>query len=306
MTSNSHMKTLQIAGITRQARGTRMKCRRCKSDKDLSMFYKSKRTKTCHEYICKPCKSIELNAKRYGISEWFIEYLYSHEQCMCCDEMFTSNKGRHIHHNDQGVQGLVCIHCNHILGQETEEDLQRIEKALIYMKSFRDNLLDRVNQQVEPQKSGTRSRFTEESSEIKGSETRMCSQCKRKLTKESFRIRKESNNIRKVCYGCERSNVKLSHSKQAKEARNKASNCACCDCELIKKYLHHVGNTVYGVVCNRCNQLLGDESEQRKTQLLACKLWIENNHSRAYDMIRPTWKHVECGRNDHTRETVAR
>jgi len=281
-----------------------MKCRRCKNDKDLSMFYKHKRTKTGHEYICKPCRNLLHNARIYGISEWFIEYLYSHEQCMCCDEMFTSNKDRHIHHNDQGVQGLICIHCNYILGQETEEDLQRIEKALIYMKSSRDNLLDRVNQQVEPQRIGKVFNFTEESSENRGCESQTCSQCKRYLTMNSFRTQHKV--YRKVCWDCKRSNERLLHSKQAKEARNKASNCACCDCELIKKYLHHIGTTVFGVVCNRCSQLLGDESEQRKMQLLACKLWIEDNHSWDYGLFRPTWKHVECGRNDHTRETVAR
>ena len=253
-----------------------MKCRRCKLNKDESQFYKSKRNISGYEHICKPCKSIDVNARRYGISESFLEYLYSHEQCMCCGEKFVTAKQRHIHHIHQGVQGLICIHCNFILGQETEKDLQRINLALAYMKSYRENLLDRDNQQERLRKFGMASNFVEESSETIRYESKTCSQCKRILTKESFYA--DSLCTRKVCWDCQRSNVRLSSSKQAMEARNKASNCACCDCELTgKKCMHHVGDTVYGVVCNRCNLVLGNESEQRKMRLLACKLWIESD-----------------------------
>lgn len=274
-----------------------MQCRKCKSDKDLSQFYKSKRNKSGYEYICKLCRCIYNNALRYGVSEGFIKYLYSHEQCMCCNEMFTSRKGRHIHHTDQGVQGLVCIHCNHILGQETNEDLQRIELALTYMKASRENLLDRDNQQERLRNFGREFKVVEESSESIRCESQMCSQCKRKLTLESFKVQRCT--IRKVCFDCARSNDRLSQSKQAIEARNKATNCECCDCELIKKKcIHHVGDKVYGVVCNRCNQLLGNESEQQKDRLLNCKLWIEDNLSWDYDGLRPTWRHVETSRND--------
>jgi len=266
-----------------------LKCRRCNIDKDVSMFYKSTRNKTGLEYICKPCKSIDINARRYGVSESFIEYLYSHEHCMCCGEKFVSNKQRHIHHTDDGVQGLICLHCNHILGQETKVDLQRINQALTYIKSTRENLLDRDNQQERLRVTGMASKHTEESSETIRCESKKCSQCKRFLTKESFCTRIETNSTRNVCWDCGRSNDRLSYSKQAIEARNKSSNCACCGCELIgKKCVHHVGDTVYGVVCNKCNQVLGNESEQRKMRLLACKLWIEATFD-------PTWIMIESG-----------
>ena len=261
-----------------------MKCRRCELNKDFSQFYKSKRNKSSYEHICKPCKSIEISAKRYGISESFLEYLYSHEQCMCCGEKFESKKTRHIHHTDQGVQGLVCIHCNHILSQETEEDLQRINLSLAYMKSYRENLLDRDNQQERLRDFGRASKLVVESSETIRCGTKQCSLCERFLTTESFNT--DKRHTRKVCLDCQRSNVRLSQSKQAKEARDKASNCACCDCELTdKKCVHHINDTVYGVVCNKCNQLLGNESEQRKMRLLACKLWIESTFDHTWSMI---------------------
>lgn len=185
-----------------------LKCRRCNQIQDVSHFYRSKRNKSGFEYICKICKGIEINARRYNISESFLEYLYTYDTCMCCGNLFISNKNRHIHHTDTGVQGLVCIHCNHILGQETEEDLQGIKYALAYMKTHRDNFLDRDNQQERLRKFGRESRFTEESSETIRCESQMCSQCKRILTKESFNTDKRGT--RKVCWDCQRSNVRLS------------------------------------------------------------------------------------------------
>jgi hypothetical protein len=283
-----------------------MKCRRCEQEKDLKHFYKSSRNKSGFEHICKPCKSIDINARRYGMSESFLEYLYSHEQCMCCGGQFASNKQRHIHHTKQGIQGLICIHCNHIIGQETASDLQRIEQALAYMKSSRENLFDRDNQQERLHKPGKISKFVEESSETIRCESQVCSQCKRILTLGSFGTRLESNNPSKVCWDCTRSNVRLSSSRQAIGARNKATSCACCGYELAdKKCVHHVGDTVIGVVCNRCNQLLGNESEQRKMRLLVCKLWVEDSQW-DYDRVRSAWRHAEVGRNDLPREMVAR
>lgn len=280
-----------------------MKCRRCNQTKDLKCFYSSNRNKSGFEHICKPCKCIEINARKYKISESFLEYLYSHGQCMCCGDQFTSNKCRHIHHTAQGVRGLVCIHCNHVLGQETDKDLQRIEQALAYMKTSRENLLDRDNQQERLRNFGRVSKFVGESSETTRCESRMCSQCRRILMKESFYT--DSRRTRKVCLDCQRSNVRLSQSTQAIEARNKASYCACCDCELAakKKCVHHVNDTVLGVVCNRCNQLLGNESEQRTTRLLACKLWIEDSQW-DYDIVRSAWRHAEVGRNDRPHTVV--
>lgn len=257
----------------------RMKCRRCKQDKDAKHFYANSRNKTGLEYICKPCKSIEINSRRYKISESFLEYLYSYENCMCCDEPFLNNKCRHIHHTTDGVQGLVCIHCNHILGQETDEDLQRINKVLAYMKLPRKNLLDRDNQQERLRNMGRLTQVVEESSETIRCETLVCSQCNRQLTLESF-PKRSTNAYRKVCLDCRASNVRLSQSKQATHIRNNSQICVCCGCELTsKKCVHHVVDTVIGVLCCQCNQLLRNESKQQRDRLLNCKLWIESQGS---------------------------
>jgi hypothetical protein len=224
---------------------------------------------------------------------------------MCCKEIFANKIQRHIHHTNSGVQGLVCIHCNHILGQETEEDLQRINDALTYIKSPRENLLGRDDQPERLyRRYASKAQPVVESSETLRCESQMCSQCKRQLMNKSFSV--DRTRTRKVCIDCRRSNVRLSQSKQATELRNKTTTCACCGCELVgKKCIHHIQDTIFGVVCNRCNQLLGNETEHHKTRLLACKLWIEDSLVWDYDKGRSGWRHPETDRNDQSCDLVA-
>lgn len=278
-----------------------MQCRRCGSDKDLSQFYKSKRNKYGHMTICKPCNKIEIACRRYGISDQDAELLLLHERCMCCG---AKSKIMDIHHTDQGVKGLVCRRCNIILGQETKENLQMINCALTFIETSRENLLDRADQQVELRKTGRKiSRFVEETSETRGCGSRMCSQCGRHLTLDSFY--NNPNGSKRVCVECRRNNNRITRSKQAKKAKREACICSCCGGALInlKKCVHHIDNTIRAIVCNRCNQLLGDESEQQKDRLLSCKLCIEN--SLDHGIVRSAWRHAEEDRNDLPSDTVA-
>ena len=275
-------------------------CIRC-GRSDVS-FYKSRRNVSGLEYICKQCKKIKLARNKYKVSEQFIEYLYSFETCMCCGAKFKDKHDAHIHHIEKGVQGLVCRKCNLILGQETEEDLHRIDSCLSYMRCHRVNFIDRGNQQERLQPGNMAINLVKESSETTCRESRTCSQCKRKLTKDSF----HNYSRRRICVDCRRWVNSLSQSKEAKQLRNEVDKCECCECDLrnVKKCVHHVGEVVYGVVCDRCNQLLGNESGQRKDQLLNCKLWIEGSLL-DNDIVRSAWRHAELGRNDLAYDMVA-
>lgn len=259
----------------------------------MAQFDKNARNKSGHMCICKPCERIEKASWRYGISEQDVESLLSHDRCMCCG---VNSKIMDIHHTDSGVQGLVCRGCNIILGQETKEDLQMIDYALSFIETYRENLLDRADQQVELLKTGRKiSRFVEETSETRGCESRTCSQCGRHLMLDSFY--NNANGSKKVCVECRRNNDRITRSKQAKKAKKEACICACCERVLInlKKCVHHIDNTIRAIVCSRCNQLLSNESEQRKMQLLSCKLWIED--SLDYGIVRSAWRHAEEDRN---------
>ncbi len=71
-----------------------------------------------------------------------------------------------------------------------------------------------------------------------------------------------------------RVDINLRHLKPIKDTKKKATHCACCEMELTEKFVHHVVDEVYGIVCRRCNMLLSDESPDQLDRLLACRDWI--------------------------------
>lgn len=238
-------------------------CRRCNELKDAKHFYTQKRNVGGLENICVDCKRIERAARCYSVSEIFIEHLYTYSKCMCCGEPFKDRKDAHIHHTDKGVRGIVCISCNHVLCGETQADKVRIKKCLEYMAS--DNLLDTVNQQERPnhREVGT------ESSETTCCETLICKQCgKGNLLRNDFH-NKKSRGIKKICKICANKNCALTS--KYKSYRKTKTHCDCCGIMFNKtnrSCVHHICQVVRGIICSRCNQVLGDES--RSKQLHAC------------------------------------
>lgn len=241
-------------------------CRRCNQTKEAKHFYPQKRNSTGLENICKECKSIECAARRYSVPEELIEHLYARKTCMCCGKTFKDRMEAHIHHTQkQGVRGIVCRSCNYVLSDETITDRQRIEACLEFMA--RNNLLDTVNPQERPNSIEART----ESSETTCCETLMCKQCKKTLTVRDFHQKVKSRNPRRVCKQCWNANWRLRNT--ARKRRMQATHCECCNSAFTKNNkscVHHIGDTIHGVVCNRCNQVLGDESLQRCEQLRAC------------------------------------
>ena len=242
-------------------------CRRCLQTKEAKHFYCQRRNVTGLENICKDCKRIESTAKRYKVSERLIEHLYTYTACMCCEEIFKDRKLVHIHHTQkQGVRGIICLHCNHILSEETLEDEQRIQNCMKFMAC--NNLLDTVN----PQERLTSIEATTESSETTRCETLTCKQCKRaNLTLRDFHSKVRSRKPRRICKDCWNANWRLRN--RSKKLRLQATYCDCCNGSFTKhnkSCVHHVGEKIQGIVCNRCNQVLGNESIQRYHQLQAC------------------------------------
>ncbi len=245
-----------------------MKCNRCDTNKDVSQFRNHSGYKSGHESYCKTCMNFARTMRKYSISKNTLKYLYSHKQCMCCGERFINNKQRHIHHTVQGVQGLICTHCNTIIRQETEEDLQRIKDVLVYIKSPRKPvcLLNKLPNRIQH---NNRLAIQCKNTNIGA---RYCTKCKKYYTLESF----YTSNPR-ICCNCRREGRRLSYSRPVKESKKMVTNCDCCKSELKKKHIHHVGNIAYGIVCNRCNSLLKDESKTHTDRLLSCIHWINQD-----------------------------
>jgi hypothetical protein len=241
-------------------------CVRCRQNKLAKDFYTSRRNKSGLEGICKQCKRIKSAAKRFQVSEDTIEHLYTFSQCMCCGVSFKDSKLTHIHHTQAyGLRGIVCFSCNYILAEETDEDKTRIQKCLEFID--RNNLSHTVNPQERPISKDA----VAESSETTSCKTFYCKQCQRQnLTQNDFHKQK-SRRPRRVCRDCWNSNWRLRN--KFKSLRITKTHCDCCNTRFTKRNkscVHHIDKTVHGIICNRCNQILGDESIQRKNQLLAC------------------------------------
>lgn len=241
-------------------------CRRCKDNKEAKYFYTQRRNTSGLESICKECKKIEFAARRYNVSEQFIEHLYTFENCMACQCELAHGKLTHIHHLDStGIRGIVCFSCNYILSDESNENKDRILRCLKFMA--RDNLLDTVNQQGRPISMDT----MPEPSETTRRETLLCKQCKRgDLIINDFHKQK-SRQPRRICKHCFNTNRRLLA--PFKELRELKTHCECCKAKFTKQNkscVHHTGTTIHGVICNRCNQLLGNETPLRRQQLMMC------------------------------------
>ena len=242
-----------------------MICKKCGIEKEASKFRVTKWIKVGHESRCKQCRNLKMTIHRYKISEEFLVYLYTHDNCMCCGVEFSNSFDRCLHHTDEGVQGLVCRKCNYVLGADDDEALRTLDCVLSYMKQDRD-VLCLISELPRIKKEHTRT-------VTKDSLGEQCNSCKGFYTRGSFytdcRVRRD------VCWDCNRGRLRLKISKPTKEAKQKTTHCECCNSELTEKMVHHVGDVAYGIICRRCNVLLKDESKEQIDRLLSAKLWIE-------------------------------
>ncbi len=248
-----------------------MICKRCGIEKAQACFTKQKEMKSGRRNTCKSCTNFKSTMVRHNIDEDFLNHLHTHENCMCCRIKFKNSRDRCIHHTDTGVHGVVCQKCNRSLFQETDEDFNRIESAIIYMQSKR-KLICRISelpkQNQPPGKQVTKCNETDIGA-------KQCIACKNYYTVDSFGNCKIREN--KLCFECCRAGHQLRRSKHVKEAKQNTTHCACCSTQLKEKFIHHVGDEAYGIICLQCNMLLGDELKEQLTKLLYCRDWINQS-----------------------------
>ena len=239
-------------------------CSFCDKEKPLDCF--SQNGKFLYS-LCNTCKNLKTAMRRYNITiEQAIE-VFETTKCDCCHCEFTDKNPRHIHHTIDGYKGVLCQKCNLIIGQETSEELYRIQSCLNFIKLQRKNLINRDNQQGS---------LSDPSTTARRPRSFVCKRCGRKLHKIEFRPH------RKTCKHCE---VCLESARQYGIAYNTAfelysrDKCDCCQLpfNLVNKIaIHHIGNSVLGAVCDACNRRLGQETTQQVSHLQACESWIQN------------------------------
>lgn len=227
-----------------------------------------------HVYsVCKVCKRLRMASLRYGISVEQARDLYSISHCMCCGVEFTEQRFQHIHHTAKGCQGVVCQTCNHILQQETVEDLRRIEACLDFIEQPRKNLFDRVNPQGRletiPSTTTRSARFGEQ----------ICNACDRVLPLDAFSVNKKwHRHVCKHCCVCSlQARVYNLTFEEVYQLRLR-NVCDCCGCVFTQKNfaaIHHIQDRVLGLVCDACNRYLGQETQERVQRLVSCATWIK-------------------------------
>jgi len=292
------------AGTTCEAKSTVVQtCSKCNQVLPLNSFHFRKDTNK-YRTICKSCWKYQQAAKRYNISfEQAIEW-YKQPHCMCCKSFFKTMKERNLHHVNHKVKGVVCKECNILLGQETIQDLHRLEACLWFMQQPRENLFDRVNQQ------GSRSqeRRSGPSTTARPTPLRVCKCCGKRLPLKHFYKQKYQSGkygYYRACKQCYKILVKTSKYgltfEQVQYLRSK-QQCDCCGESFNKKppYIHHVGGQVLGVVCRLCNLYLGQEDINTRKRIQACIRWIKGD-----DTVCSTLKDVEVSRNDLPHLTVS-
>lgn len=142
------------------------------------------------------------------------------------------------------------------------------------MLKCRENLIDRVNQQESLKFQVLENERVENPQRL--------ARCETRDTKYCPKCGKSCKNGYSWCEECYRIGQRARYSGFSFKLVQQLSTiqaCECCGCRFTKENkqcIHHLG-VLRGVVCNRCNQILGDESEQRRTQLLACVLWIKES-----------------------------
>jgi hypothetical protein len=217
-------------------------------------------------------------ARRYKLKVESVRYLYAFENCMCCDIKFGATRFRHIHHVDTTVKGIICQRCNHVLGQESEIDLHRIQSCILFITESRENLLDRDNLQER----SFQNEFEKKSSTtIRPAHSRKCKICGESKPLTSFSL--NGIGTRLHCKSCASAlTAARTYGLTVDQVlRLRYRNiCDCCGCEFTAKNardIHHIEGVVKGLICHNCNRLLVDESSEQLERLKNCEQWILND-----------------------------
>ena len=126
-------------------------CTKCKEIKPLTEFDRGgyRDGKLRMKYTCKVCmKSVRKTynkkipytwiSKRYNVSLEVAKELYlrSMQTCDICGTSWNGTKERlcvdHCHTTGK-VRGILCKHCNHILGQ-SRDSIQTLQSEIVYLE----------------------------------------------------------------------------------------------------------------------------------------------------------------------------
>ncbi len=125
--------------------GGRKECSKCGEVKDAtSEFFAKNRSKSDDlSSWCKVCKAefdkINHIYRTYGLTNEVYKNMLRRQNNCCdlCGDPFTPKLKPHVDHNHKTgqIRGLVCVHCNNVLGYG-REDPEIYQKAIDYVKRY--------------------------------------------------------------------------------------------------------------------------------------------------------------------------
>ena len=118
-------------------------CSNCKIKKSISEFRKRKEMKDGWESNCRECVSRNDRKRNYRLTEKELTKLFNeHPICDICKINFNllSSKNIHIDHNHKTnkIRGLLCNHCNSLIGM-AKENTFILENAIKYLNKYNGN-----------------------------------------------------------------------------------------------------------------------------------------------------------------------
>lgn len=123
-------------------------CQKCKKDLPLSSFPNSKDTKDGHGRWCSRCFSFNNIRRAYNITleEYEEKLREQNSRCAICDIHHDDVKNKRLRyfklcvdhdHNTGKTRGLLCPHCNLMLGQ-ANDNIERLQEAIEYLKYHKE------------------------------------------------------------------------------------------------------------------------------------------------------------------------
>jgi len=115
-------------------------CTSCKKQKSPTEFYKNHQSSDRLQSQCKQCsKRIATEWQRanlYGITpdEKAAILCKQDNKCSICKIPFHNTRHTHVDHNHKTgkVRGILCNHCNHLLGN-AKDTIEVLENAITYL-----------------------------------------------------------------------------------------------------------------------------------------------------------------------------
>jgi hypothetical protein len=102
-------------------------CIFCNTWKPLDDYSRRNGLKNKINTYCKACQRIRKAMHRYSLTAEQVTALYSKQSCDCCGSAFKTQQQQHIHHVGDKVLGAVCLTCNHLLRDQSEEHPHRLQ-----------------------------------------------------------------------------------------------------------------------------------------------------------------------------------